>query len=179
MATGVESWMDDSDAGNISRLGHRRWCLNPPMLKLGIASSGKYCAMWAFDDSREKVPDFDFVAFPPPGLLPANAFGSGYAWHASLHPDKYQPPEPDAVKVRIVRAQVDLARGEVKRAAEPLPLDFFQVDLDGFGIPNAIIFRPKDLELAAGHHFWVEITGLADAQGKPAQLQYLVGFFAS
>src|SRR5262249_19556527 len=25
----VDMLMDDSDAGNIARLGHRRWCLNP------------------------------------------------------------------------------------------------------------------------------------------------------
>jgi hypothetical protein len=178
MVAALESWMDDSDSGNISRLGHRRWCLNPRMLKLGIASSGRFCAMWAFDDSRKQVPDFDFVAYPPPGLLPTQAFDSSYAWHVSLHPDKYKPPRRDAVKVRIVRAQVDLKRGEVQRGTAALPLDFYHVDLAGFGIPNAIIFRPDELDLAEGTHFWVEITGLVDAQGKPAELQYLVGFFA-
>ncbi len=25
----VNAYMDDSDAGNIKMLGHRRWCLNP------------------------------------------------------------------------------------------------------------------------------------------------------
>jgi hypothetical protein len=25
----VDNYMDDSDPGNVGRLGHRRWCLNP------------------------------------------------------------------------------------------------------------------------------------------------------
>ncbi len=177
MVDAMHSWMEDSDESNISRLGHRRWCLNPRMLKLGIASSGRFCAMWAFDESREKSPDFDHVAFPPSGLLPTQTFESSYAWHVSLNPNKYGRPQKDAVKVRIVQARVDLKGGNMTRSAQALPLDYFHVDVNGFGIPNAIIFRPKDLELTAGSHFWVEIIGLVDAQGQPTQVQYLAGFF--
>ena len=32
----VDAFMDDSDAGNIDRLGHRRWQLNPDMGRIGF-----------------------------------------------------------------------------------------------------------------------------------------------
>jgi hypothetical protein len=177
MVAAFRSWMDDSDEGNIQRLGHRRWCLNPSLIKFGIASSGAYCSMWAFDESRPQPVDFDFIAFPPRGVLPAQAFEGGYAWHLSVNPKKYKPPRKDAVKVRIVPATVDFRKGVVARTPQALQLDYFNVDLAGFGIPNAIIFRPKDFQVTAGRYYWVEVQGVVDNNDQPAPLEYLVGFF--
>src|SRR5439155_5019923 len=58
----VDGWMDDSDRSNIDRVGHRRWCLNPKMLKTGFGRAGNYAAMHSFDSSRTHIPDWDFVA---------------------------------------------------------------------------------------------------------------------
>ena len=37
----VNGWMDDGDPGNISRLGHRRWILNPSMGATGFGVAVK------------------------------------------------------------------------------------------------------------------------------------------
>ena len=63
MTDAVRGFMDDSDPGNIDRLGHRRWCLNPKMAKTAFARQGKFSAMWAVDESRSKVLNYEFVAF--------------------------------------------------------------------------------------------------------------------
>lgn len=178
MTAGVASWMDDSDEGNIQRLGHRRWCLNPKMQKVGIASSGKFCTMWVFDQSRPDVPDFDFVAFPSAGLTPTNVLEKHLAWHVSVNPKKYKPPQKDKIKVRVRPAQIDVARGELTRSERPLAIDYFNVDVAGFGIPNAIIFRPDSFRVTAGSAYWVEITGLVDSKDKPTSIEYLAAFFA-
>src|SRR5207248_7661158 len=73
----VEGYMNDSDPGNIDRLGHRRWCLNPAMLKTAFGVEDHYSAMWSFDSSRQDMPDYDLVAFPPRGLTPTTHFKEG------------------------------------------------------------------------------------------------------
>ena len=63
----VRAYMDDSDASNIDAVGHRRWCLNPRMVKTGFGQTGKFGAMYAHDNSRRKIPEYDFVGYPAPG----------------------------------------------------------------------------------------------------------------
>ena len=48
------------------------------------------------DEGQETVPDYDFIAFPPRGLMPVELFlwpKDGYpcAWHISLNSKKYSP----------------------------------------------------------------------------------------
>ena len=172
----VRGFMDDSDPSNIDRVGHRRWCLNPAMLKTGFGSGWGYTAMWSMDGSRTQIPDYDFVAFPPRGLVPAASFKSHYAWSVSLNPKKYQTPEATAVKVQILPAKLSLKPPGLEKAPVPLPIGYFHVDTGGFGIPNCIIFRPAGFKVLPGTAYWVEITGLKTAQGKEAKLGYIVMF---
>src|SRR5438045_1192356 len=39
LALSVDMFMDDSDETNIDRVGHRRWCLNPAMKKVGFGQA--------------------------------------------------------------------------------------------------------------------------------------------
>ena len=65
----IDGFMDDSDASNIDRVGHRRWQLNPTMGKVGFgyAESNtvyrRYVSEYAFDRSGT-CRDYDFVAWP-------------------------------------------------------------------------------------------------------------------
>ena len=68
----VDGWMEDSDKSNIDRLGHRRWCLNPMMKKVGFGRTKTFSAMYSFDHSRERVPPFEYVAWPPAGRRPSS-----------------------------------------------------------------------------------------------------------
>lgn len=97
----VKSWMNDGDAYNIDRVGHRRWILNPPMEKTGFGwvygSHGTYAAMYAFDNWYEPT-DYYGVAWPAQNM-PVEFFGSSYPWSISMGKEV----DKSAVKVTLVR----------------------------------------------------------------------------
>ena len=115
----VDAYMDDSDAGNIDRLGHRRWILNPKMGMTGFGAGSHYSAMYSFDGSRKDVPDYGFVSYPPPGYCPHDLFNASHAWHVSFNPAHYKVG--DDVKAAIY--PVDL---KLNRANEPLEHQLLQ-----------------------------------------------------
>jgi hypothetical protein len=167
----MDGWMDDSDDGNIDRVGHRRWCLNPAMRKVGFGKSGQYYAMHSFDRSRKEVPDFDLVSFPGRGLMPVEYFKPHYAWSVSLNPKKYNPP-PKSVTVKVYPAD-----DKGKPDGEALELNYSNVDTVGFGIPNCIIFRPEKAAVAPGKRYVVEIEGVTLRKGgEAATVRFAVEF---
>lgn len=169
LAQAIDGWMDDSDPSNIERLGHRRWCLNPLMQKTGLGRTDRFAALFSFDSSRQMVPDFTFVPFPPRGFMPVEYFRPGWAWNISLHPRKYRPLDPS---VKPVLTEVDQ---ELKKVGDPLKLNFLGVDHTGFGIPNCLIFRPEPAAVKVGKRYLVEIVGLKPAvPGVAMDIRYLV-----
>jgi len=171
LARSVDGWVEDSDPGNIERLGHRRWCLNPWMQKTGLGRTGRFTAMYSFDSSRKMVPDFTFVAFPPRGYMPVEYFRPRWAWNISLHPRKYQNLDPS---IRPIITEVDK---ELQKVGEPLKLNFLAVDRNGFGIPNCLIFRPEPAAVKVGKRYLVEIEGLKPAvPGAAKDIRYVVEF---
>lgn len=170
----VDGWMDDSDERNIDRVGHRRWCLNPAMGKSAFGTYGNQAAMYAFDTSNRRVPDWDFVAYPARGYMPTSFFGPRHAWSVSPNPAKYAKPDPARVKASIL----PVSPGKFAPLGPPLKLDYFKVDLGGFGSGPAIIFRPAGFAPANDAVYQVDIQGLADAAGVEVPLRYLVHFTA-
>lgn len=168
----VDGWMDDSDPRNIDRVGHRRWCLNPAMGKTGFASNGNYAAMYAWDGSNRDVPDWDFVSYPARGYMPIQFFGSRHAWSVSLNKAKYQAPVESQIKVTLKAADAKLAP-----TGPELKLDYYHVDLGGFGSGPAIIFRPAAFPLTEGA-FVVEIAGVKPKSGEAEPLRFVVHFFS-
>ncbi len=168
----IDSYLDDSDADNISRVGHRRWMLNPRMGTTGFGRAGDFSAMYSIDDSRREVPDYDVVCFPPRGSCPANLFGPRFAWHASLNPAKYTVNDDAKMSIYVVDPQ------HLTRRGGPLELDYSHVDRSGIAIPNAIIARPKDFSPARTNLlFEVVLSGLTDREGKAAEFSYFVSFY--
>jgi hypothetical protein len=47
MSLATFGWTEDEDSSNISRVGHRRWELNPGMGKTGFGAADMYYAMYA------------------------------------------------------------------------------------------------------------------------------------
>jgi hypothetical protein len=173
----VHGYMDDSDPSNIKVVGHRRWCLNPKMARTGFGLNGSFSCMWSFDGARTEPVEFDYVAFPPPGLVPNAVFKKDYAWSVSLNPSKYKLPDEKNVKVKVFPAKLNPNTGDVDKAAQPIELNHFGVDQGGFGVKGCIIFRPAPFSVDPGAAYWCEITGLEDSAGQPAKLGYFVGFF--
>jgi hypothetical protein len=173
----IDMFMGDSDATNVDLLGHRRWCLNPAMLKTGFgADKSGYSCMWSMDSSRKNVPDFDFVAYPPRGLMPTRYFKNGDAWSVSLNPKRFQKPEP-SVKATVTPVRFDPVKATIRRGATPLETEFVKISYENFGTGPCIIFRPKEVKLEDGSAFLVTLRGLKQTNGQNAPLEYFVGFF--
>ena len=164
----VDGWMNDSGPGNIQVVGHRRWCLNPGMLKTAFATKGHFAVMYAHDGSRSPVPDWDYVAFPTRGYMPTSMFGGGYAWSVSLNMGKYAAPSQEAVNVAVQPLDKELG--------EPLKLNCLYVDNAGYGSGSAIMFRPDGFTVKPDAKFMVAITGLQNKSHQAVQIQYLVHF---
>lgn len=167
----VDGWMDDSDPHNIDRVGHRRWCLNPKMLKSGFGTDGKFAAMYAMDGARKSVPEWDFIAYPARGYMPTGFFSGHHAWSVLPNMAKYGKMVKGDVKVSVQPVDAKMAA-----QGDPLKLEYFNVDTQGFGCGPAIIFRPADLKMKDDSRYKVEITGLKAKNGHPATIRYLVHF---
>ncbi len=176
MGPTVHGYMDDSDDKNIKMLGHRRWCLNPKMLRTGLGRNDIYSAMWSMDGGRAEPVEYDYTAFPPAGLVPNAVFKKDYAWSVTPNPSKYKKPDEKNIKVRVTPAKLNAKTGDIERAPQPLELNYFGVDNGGYGVPGCIIFRPTPFSTDPGAAYWCEITGLEDSAGQPAKLGYFVGF---
>jgi hypothetical protein len=169
-------YMDDSDKSNIDRVGHRRWCINPKMMYTGFGSKGKFSAMYAFDNSRSNVPDYDFTSFPAVGYHPAKYFSNHYAWSISLNPSKYSAPNKSSVKTNVYQLGRSDRLPLKTEGKKPLKLNYFNINNSGFGVKYCIIFRPEKIKVSSGAKYWVEITGLKDKSGKTIIISYLVEF---
>jgi uncharacterized protein YkwD len=175
-ATSVFSYMDDSDAGNIVAVGHRRWVLNPSMKKTGFGvAATKYGAMYAFDASRSNV-SYDYVAWPSPGvfptnllfnpgMFPTNLFSNNHAWSVSVNTQIYGTPDINKIEVTLKHTN----SGKVWTFSNSTPSStatrsaYFNVDKGGYGISNAIIFRPaleNSFQYQNGDIFQVTVSGL-------------------
>lgn len=170
----IDMWMDDSDAHNLGHLGHRRWCLNPGMQKLGLGRSGDYCAMWAFDSSGAPAADYDVISFPPPGFVPIDFFGTKYAWSITMNPARYLAPELKDVVVQLF----PIEQGEPDRV-NAIEIENLAVDKRGFGVSNCIIFQPKAIKVGTGKSYLLEIRGLQTRDGEPASVTFPVHFVAA
>jgi hypothetical protein len=174
----IDSYMDDSDERNIEVVGHRRWCLNPAMLKTGFGVAGIYSAMWAMDASRKDVPDYDAVLFPPRGLTPTSHFKSSYAWSISLNPRRYSDPD-STIKISVTPMRFDPKKLILEPGSEPLEIEHLKIaePIDGRSKMTCIIFRPKNVNVSAGSVYKVGVSGLKATKSQDASLEYFVGFF--
>jgi uncharacterized protein YkwD len=176
----VKGFCDDSDEGNIDRLGHRRWMLNPQLGKVGFgyATSGAGCfiPIQVFDESNSDKIDMDYVLWPNKGHFPNNFFTTTQAWSVSLNPDSYNLSKcKPTVKLTCVsngKEWVFTASDKNKKGK------YFNIERSGFGMPYCIIFRPDGItSFLFNKKFKVEIDGLVDKSGKTQQIEYEVEFF--
>ena len=130
--------------------------------------------MWIFDRGQERPPDYDFIAFPVPGLMPVEFFKRDYPWSITLNPEKYLPPD-DKVTVKLYAADES---GHKVGAA--LPLNHSGVDRTPIGwVPNCIVFRPDRNAVAVGKRYLVEVNGVPRAKGEESRpIRYVVEFAA-
>jgi hypothetical protein len=153
------SCIDDDSAGNITRVGHRRWILNPPMAKTGMGFANGRTTTYAFDRSRTEAVDYSFVAWPPAGVMPVELFGSTVPWSVSLNPAKYDwTTGSHTVKLR---RQNDGATWTFDATDTDTSGEYYNFDTAGYGISNSFIFRPNpsSVQYQPGDVFDVTISG--------------------
>jgi hypothetical protein len=164
----VDSYMDDSDPSNIDRVGHRRWCLNPRMLKTAFGLAAPYSAMWSMDGSRSGA-RIGAVCYPPAGYVPRTMFHPRHAWSCAPPPGLFGRLSKRTIEVAIYPLDERYVR-----SPDPLPLDYFGIAGGGFGTGECLIFRPASLGVAPGNRYWVEVR--EKDKPRPEALRWVVEF---
>ena len=179
----VDGFMDDSDAGNVSVVGHRRWQLNPRADKVGFGYAAHGSYRYYVDEkvigSSNGSCDYEFIAWPASGSFPNTLFSTYMAWSVTVDPNRYQTPSRSDVAVTLTR-QSDgkswtFSGSESYTAAGSGK--YFNVDTSGAGVSNCIIFRPDDVGGSYEGVYTVTITGLKTRSGEAAAISYQVDFF--
>lgn len=169
----VDGYMDDSDPSNVARVGHRRWCLNPPMTKTGFGAVGGFGAMWCMDQSGRDARGA-IICFPAAGFHPIAYFKPGTAWSVTMDPGLHRITGPT---VRVF----DLAPAKARRFPESLeglreiPLTDVNLDRSPIGtLRQCLIFRPQ-AKVGRGDRFGVVIEPVKGAPGD--RIAYSVEFY--
>jgi len=176
----VISFCDDSDEGNIDRLGHRRWMLNPKLGKIGFgyatSAAGSFIPIQVFDQSNTEKIDLDYVLWPNKGYFPSSFFTTTQAWSVSLNPNSYNLSRCNpTVKLTCLSngKEWKFSVSDKDRKGK-----YFNIEKSNFGMHYCIIFRPDGISsFALNKRFKVEIGGLVDKSGKTQQIEYEVEFF--
>lgn len=155
----IDGFMDDSDATNIDRVGHRMWILAPDLKKTGFGMADGIVAMWVAAAPPSAAADF--IRYPAPGLFPAAYFKSTAAWNCLVPEGKYQVSGLD---VKAWTLDDDYA------PREQLEVGDLHVD------KSNLIFRPTLPTDLAGLRVLIRISGVK--QGKVEKpIVYIVEFF--
>nr|WP_246628362.1 stalk domain-containing protein [Paenibacillus oenotherae] len=184
LAETVKGYMDDEDSSNVSRVGHRRWILNPALQRIGFGfamtedNNHYYSSMQVFDTSRKDKVEYTEVLWPNRGYFPTETFAGNVPWSVSLNPLLYEEPDGDSITVTLERRSDQKVWKLDRKSDNPDNARYFHVDTGGYGIPNAIIFRPDGIQrYQDGDIYDVSISGLVNKQGGAATLRYSVHFF--
>lgn len=156
----VAQYIEDSGENNRDARGHREWCLNSAMGKVGFGSGGdSYSAMWCMDGSGKRIRGI--WTYPGRGLFPLE-YMHGNAW--SLY-GAGKPDSADKLKVEVFRLS--------KRPENTLPQ---HGEIDGRVIKvnhvslgmGGINFEPE--EPAKRGVYWVRVNGGGINEGYLVEL---------
>lgn len=175
---------DSSSVSNLSRLGHRRWLLNPTLLNVGFgyaqaASGWSYIVTKVFDRSGSSF-DYDYISWPASGNLPTNLFATTTPWSITLNPSKYLTPSANLVQITITRESDGKTWSFDSSTGAPASTSaaYMTVDTAGYGVSNCIIFHPGSANIDAYEGvFTVDVSGIYTVAGAETTLHYEVDFF--
>ena len=149
MVASVGQYIGDMGENNRIARGHRAWCLNPPMARVGFGASGNYSAMWCMN--REGKSLRGSWTYPGKGFFPLE-YMRGDAW--SLYGAGI-PESADKVTVRVYK----LASRPDKpfSAMAEIPGREIPVNHVSIAMMNGINFEPE--EPAKRGIYWVTASG--------------------
>jgi hypothetical protein len=134
------------DPGNPTTIGHRRWILSSMLAGIGFGSAGRFSCQY---QPAQRPPSGApaWVAWPPPGQIPIDAFGTFFA-------------KLDQTGWSVQSDSIDLASADVTVTSDGMPLEVTVTTLmRGYGSSYALRFNPSGWTAAAGKTYSVKITG--------------------
>ncbi len=186
-----DGFMNDSDARNVDRLGHRRWQLNPTMGKVGFGyvagapnTYKQYTAEMCHDRSASNN-DYNFISWPPSGNFPNSLFGGNIAWSVSVNTSRYETINRANFRVVLTMEENETRNKRSWTFSDNAPEapytpagagTYYNIETSWYGINSCVIFRPDGIENYTGD-WTVSLYGLRDARGEDADIHYRVSFF--
>ena len=181
----ILGYMSDAGYSNFLPLGHRRWILNPQMKKtmFGMVPninphSGAYSTMHVFNHDRN-IDDvqYQYIAWPSAGVFPIEAMSPLDPWHISLNEQQYDLSKLEEATVTVTRKK-DNQSWHFSGTQLDYDGDWYTVNKQGYGIHNAIIFRPGGIvQFEEGDQFDVKVESLYLHNGTQASISYTVTMF--
>lgn len=167
----LNGWMYDGDASNISTMGHRRWVLNPAMTQTGFGAVGSYSAMYAHDSKGSSITDY--IAWPARNMPIELMNGSGTPWTLSLGSD-YEKANFQETSVTLT----DMVNNKSWTFSGSNANGVFKVNVEYYGMPNCIVFRPNNVSYNKNSQFQVTVSGIKRKDGQNTTISYNVDFFS-
>ncbi|MDE5716451.1 MAG: Ig-like domain-containing protein, partial [Lachnospiraceae bacterium] len=167
----LNGWVFDGASSNIDLMVHRRWILNPSMTKTGFGAVGSYAAMYAQDSSGSGITDY--VAWPAQNMPIELMNGSGTPWTLSLGSD-YEKANFQEVSVTLR----DITNNKSWAFSGSNATGVFKVNIEYYGMPNCIIFRPPNVSYSKNSQFQVTVSGIKLKDGTDTKISYNVDFFS-
>jgi hypothetical protein len=143
---GVDGYM--IDPGNPTTIGHRRWILSNWLSEVGFGSADRFSCQ--YQPARAGKAGKAWVAWPPPGEVPLQAFGGRFL--GTLDQTGWTV-QSDTINLR--GAQVRVSVGGVER-----PVTVTQLG-SGYGSTHALRFTPRGWTTQAGETYDVQVSGTA------------------
>ena len=194
------SFIGDTDGYNEGSLGHRRWILDSNLKSVGFGvaknDSSLYLAVYVMSGSLQ--PNEANNMWPSDGFFPIEALlathtSTNDAFHISISSD-YKVTNPADIKVTITKDDGTSKELEYTNNINNVIYDWFTYSGSGYGSGSAIIFMPdyswinpnwnefqsfdELIKGFAGHSLTITITGLKDASGNDATINYTINFFS-
>ena len=166
---------DDSDPSNITRLGHRRWLLDPTLTTVGMGYAERRALTQVTSGTYVEWNGPDYVTWPSEGVFPMELFNKNLAWSCSLSTDVYVPNR-EGLTVTVTDGSGHTWTGQASSQVDTTA-DFVLLDGSGYGGAPAVIFRPAGLEYRAGVPLTVTISGLQLKSGGTGTITYTVKLF--
>ncbi|MER1985191.1 MAG: hypothetical protein ABS948_04780 [Solibacillus sp.] len=190
----VYGYMNDGDASNIDRVGHRMWVLSPKLNYVGFGlvtdTEGdwrtKASAMKVIEEDmyENKAAKYDYISWPAKTAMPTNYFGASYPWSFSLNPELYDVNYADNIDVTVTR----LTDNQTWRFSEEKAEGYFHISTGNYGfLPYTIIFRPESamaengkasyIDYRHGESYKVEIANVRRKNGETTTIEFETTFF--
>jgi hypothetical protein len=134
------------DPGNPTTLGHRRWILSNMLAGVGFGSTGRFSCQYQ-PPKRPAAGAKPWIAWPPPGQVPFQSFGSRFA----TVDETGWSVQSDTIDLQ--NADVTVTSGGTDLAVTVTPLN------GGYGSTHAIRFNPMGWTTEAGKTYSVSISG--------------------